>query len=165
MARFNRIFSVYYPDRPSTELRLEAADHRSAAEQFFRQYPRMDDCLITVVPSGIFGNIVQVRTTEFMDEETRQSALAAAPPRPVTPTETPPSLPAERGSAAACVWIGIILLLIGAWFLVQPSTEMGQSFESSGFPALVNIHRLYIGQTCIIAGAIFLAAGIRPRSR
>src|SRR5205807_7188891 len=120
-------------DRPRTKLRLEAADHRSAAEQFFRQYPRKDDYPITVVASGIFGNIVRVRPTKFMDEEARQSALAAAQPPPVTPTETPPSLPAERGSAPACIWMGIILLLIGTWFLVQPSAELGQSLESSGF--------------------------------
>lgn len=154
--------SVYYPDRPDSQITLNADSLRAAAGQFFAQHARPDDCLIRVVPSGVLGgDAADFRTTEFMDKDMRRSALAT-PPSSRPATEKGPQARTERGSAEACIGIGIILSLIGGWFLLQPSADMGRSFES-GFPALVNIHKLYIGQTCTIAGAIFLAVGIRPR--
>lgn len=63
-----------------------------------------------------------------------------------------------RGSLVSCVFLGTIFLLIGAYFLL---VEPGEG-ESLG-RQFVNMHRLTLGQTSGIIGAIFLAAGIRPR--
>jgi hypothetical protein len=41
--------------------------------------------------------------------------------------------------------------------------DSGSQTPAVVIPRVVNLQRLYIGQTCCIAGAIFLAAGIRPR--
>lgn len=66
------------------------------------------------------------------------------------------------GSATLCVWVGVILSVIGIYFLlVSPSADDASGLSTS----VVNLQRLYIGQTSAIAGAIFLAAGLRPRAR
>jgi hypothetical protein len=70
----------------------------------------------------------------------------------------------ERGYGPLCITLGVVFLLIGGWFLLNPASEMGESLQSSGLPLFINIHRLYIGQTSAIVGAIFLAVGIRPRT-
>lgn len=62
----------------------------------------------------------------------------------------------ERGRADICITLGLIGLALGFYFLyVEPT--------SSTSTTTVNLHRLTLGQTATIVGAIFLAAGIRPR--
>jgi hypothetical protein len=63
-----------------------------------------------------------------------------------------------KGSAGWCIGLGLLFLAAGAWFLVVDPTGgevMGRS--------IVNSHKVTLGQTAAIVGAIFLAAGIRPR--
>jgi hypothetical protein len=64
-----------------------------------------------------------------------------------------------RGNVGLCIGLGIVFLIIGGLLLVFPSSG------DSGFLGrpVVNLQRLYIGQTTAIIGAIFLAVGIRPR--
>lgn len=57
-----------------------------------------------------------------------------------------------RGSAATCVLTGLLFLGVGLHFLLWNTSEV------------VNLHRLTLGETFSIVGAIFLAVGIRPRS-
>lgn len=67
----------------------------------------------------------------------------------------------------SCAIIGIVLMGIGAYFLVNP----GVTVDTSGLSALgvasetsiVNLQKLVVGQTCAIMGAIFFAMAIRPR--
>ena len=73
----------------------------------------------------------------------------------------------ERSQMAASdaeghfVAIGVLALLIGLYFLLVPS---GDSVEFGGRSMdVVNLHRLYIGQTSTIVGAMFLLAGLRRR--
>ena len=48
--------------------------------------------------------------------------------------------------------VGVFLLLVGFWFLIlQPGSE---------YSSVVNIQKLYVGQTAAIVGAILLAAGV-----
>ena len=60
-----------------------------------------------------------------------------------------------------CFIPGLTCSVVGGYFLIVPSEGsaefLGRSIE------LVNFHRLYLGQTLTIIGAIFLAAAIRPR--
>lgn len=158
-------YRVYYADDASTEAIVEASDHRSAAKHLFSQHPKTEDCRITVETKSFLNySVEQFHVTEFMDQPTRESLGQSAPLQPPTaPSTYAAAGPPERGSASLCVWLGVIFLAIGAWFLLNPSTEFGGSLQSSGFPAFINIHRLYIGQTSAIVGAIFLAVGIRPR--
>jgi len=75
------------------------------------------------------------------------------------PTATPATpVPAERGSAGGCIALGVILLAVGLSALFDPSSG-GQVF---GEP-VVNLHKLAVGQACTVSGAVFLAAGLRPR--
>lgn len=55
---------------------------------------------------------------------------------------------------------GIAFMLVGVYFLATAPSE------STGFdaiPQVANLHQLTIDETCSIVGAIFVAAGIRPR--
>jgi hypothetical protein len=67
--------------------------------------------------------------------------------------------PASR--EGLCLVIGILLSLVGAYFLTVPSGGaadfMGRSVD------VVNLHRLYLGQTSAIVGAMFIVAAVRPR--
>jgi hypothetical protein len=65
----------------------------------------------------------------------------------------------EKGSAASCIALGVVALLIGLFFLIDPSSGSPEY----GMPHVANIHKLTLGQTFSIMGAIFLAAGLRPR--
>jgi hypothetical protein len=66
----------------------------------------------------------------------------------------------EAGSAIACIALGIVLMWIGFdCLVVNPSITADAALGAN----IVNLQRLDIGQACVIAGAIFLAAGIRPR--
>jgi hypothetical protein len=73
-------YYVFYPDKPDIGTKLEAANQRAAAAQFFAQHPRSDDRLISVVPRGIFGTVVQFRTSDFLDDRTRQSIAEVLSP-------------------------------------------------------------------------------------
>lgn len=75
-----------------------------------------------------------------------------AAPMPNAPDPAPPVR--EKGSEALCLVLGLLCLAIGLWFLVASPSE-GEG--------VVNLQRLTIGETSSIAGAIFLAAAMRPR--
>lgn len=89
----------------------------------------------------------------------------AAMPNPAGSTSSgaraePTAQPTEQGSASACILFGLVLLGVGAYFLlVSPSAGDSELFGR----AVVNLQRLAIGQTAAVSGAIFLAAGLRPR--
>ena len=50
-------------------------------------------------------------------------------------------------------------MLVGVYFL---AVAPGETTGFDALPQVANLHRLTIGETCSIVGAIFLAAGIRP---
>ena len=66
----------------------------------------------------------------------------------------------EAGSVVDCVLTGTILIVVGFYFLLNPS--IGDTTKELGMN-VANLQLLDIGETCTIAGAIFLAVGIRPR--
>ena len=70
-------YYVFYPDKPDIGKKLEAADQRTAAAEFFAQHSRSEDRLISVVPRGMLSTVVQFRTVEFMDDSMRQSMSGA----------------------------------------------------------------------------------------
>jgi len=90
------------------------------------------------------------------------------PNSPTHPAEGAPSAlagsaegqPRRAGNPGLCVGLGVIFLLIGAYFLLLGPSEGDSEFLGR---SVVNVHRLYLGQTSAIIGAIFLAVGIRPR--
>jgi len=63
------------------------------------------------------------------------------------------------GNQELCVVLGIAFLLIGANYLLKPSPGGGDQMGLS----VVNLHRLTMGETWSIVGAVLLASGIRPR--
>lgn len=68
---------------------------------------------------------------------------------------------------AATTWLLTILGLLCAgvglyYLLVEPSAPDATDFLGTG-RGTVNLHRLYLGQTLTIVGAIFLAVAWRPR--
>jgi hypothetical protein len=77
--------------------------------------------------------------------------------RPAANT-TPSQERRSVGSESLCVGFGIVFLAVGFWFLVINPGE-GAILGLT----VVNLQRIAIGQTSAIVGAIFLAAGIRPR--
>jgi hypothetical protein len=79
----------------------------------------------------------------------------------VTPTEsvTGGLRGVHAGSAGFCFAAGIVLVVIGLNYLLNPS-EGGDLLGRE----VVNLQRLYIGQTATICGAIFVAVGARPRT-
>jgi hypothetical protein len=86
------------------------------------------------------------------------------PPMPnhVVADSLPPHRPrSSAGSQSACVGLGLLLLLVGAYFLIVNPSEGGAEMLGRD---VVNLQRLYLGQTAAICGAVFLAAGLRPRS-
>ncbi len=64
------------------------------------------------------------------------------------------------GSEALCITLGLLFGCIGLWFLVV-SPSIGTVELLGG--DVVNLHRLALGETSSIVGAIFLAAAMRPR--
>lgn len=58
------------------------------------------------------------------------------------------------GSEMLSLLLGLGCLAFGLWFLVVQPTQSGD---------VVNLQRLTIGETSSIAGAVFLAAAMRPR--
>ena len=61
----------------------------------------------------------------------------------------------ETGSERGCTLLGLICLAAGAYLLVGNPSAAGAD--------VVNLQRLYLGQTAAIVGSIFLAAAWRPR--
>ena len=60
----------------------------------------------------------------------------------------------ERGSLAGCLVLGSIALVVGAYFLVDPS---------AGGSNYANAHALTLGQTFMLSGAILIGFALRPR--
>lgn len=109
----------------------------------------MPKCKICGQPSrGLFFDTCW--HCEYGSSLPKRSPSAADDPLSQKPS-TPEIL--TRGSAETCVFFGVIFLLIGAYFLIV-SPSVGE---------VINLQRLAIGHVSVIAGAIFTAAGIRPR--
>lgn len=60
-----------------------------------------------------------------------------------------------KGSATACVVLGVIALGTGLYFLMNPSAD--------GYRDIANMNALAIGQALTVSGAVLLGFGIRPR--
>jgi hypothetical protein len=68
------------------------------------------------------------------------------------------------------IWLnilGVLSLLVGLWLLVvSPNIRSAGTDDYSTFrseaPDVINLHKMYLGQTFTIVGAIFLAAAWRP---
>lgn len=84
-------------------------------------------------------------------------ALAAATTGRVPPGSVEP----VYSSRGTCIVLGILLLLVGVYFLVVSPSAGGAELLGRD---IVNLQRVYVGQTAAICGSIFLAAGIRPRA-
>jgi hypothetical protein len=67
---------------------------------------------------------------------------------------------AERNMVAGLLIVaGVVLLIVALWFLVvMPGEEM------VGLRTVVNLQRLYMGQTAGTVGAIFFATGLHLRN-
>jgi hypothetical protein len=68
----------------------------------------------------------------------------------------------ERGSQKLCVYVGLFFMVLGLYFLLNPEVPVADGLGIA-VSYVANIHRLTLGQTFSIVGAIFLASGIRPR--
>ena len=93
----------------------------------------------------------------------RQSRRRHRPDRGLT--TTPPATPSVRagqGSAAICVLLGLLFMLVSVYFLVVAPSEGSTEFLGRTL-AVTRLQRLAIGQTSSIIGAIYLAAGFRRR--
>jgi type II secretory pathway component PulM len=60
----------------------------------------------------------------------------------------------------ALLGVGVLLIAVGLWFLLVNPGE-----SSFGGQSLVSLHRLTLGETSAIAGAILFAAGALIRYR
>lgn len=67
-----------------------------------------------------------------------------------------------RGSATMCILLGLACMAIGAYLLIDPTVSV-PGYAGIGREKVANIHMMTLGETLSIVGAIFLAAGIRPR--
>lgn len=78
----------------------------------------------------------------------------------------PPRNTLAIGGASTTLLLTILGLLcagVGLYYLlVEPSVPDATDFLGTG-RGIVNLHRLYLGQTLTIVGAIFLAVAWRPR--
>lgn len=89
-----------------------------------------------------------------IDEWTRLGDVQHKITAPNAQTESGP----WQGSAAMCIALGLVSLAIGGYYLfIAPGISDGNGTN------IVNLQRLAIGITESIIGAIFIAAGIRPR--
>jgi hypothetical protein len=62
------------------------------------------------------------------------------------------------GTTTGCLALGLLCTVIGLYLLIDPSAA-----KAIVGPSIANLHKLALGQTLTIVGAIFLAAAIRPR--
>ena len=91
-------------------------------------------------------------------EPTRAKAEGRSPV--ISPSEPGSNINEEyRGNPGICLILGLVGLIGGVYILLNPSDSSAEVFGRN----IVNQHRLVIGQTLTIVGAIFLAVGIRPR--
>lgn len=67
-----------------------------------------------------------------------------------------------RGSTELCILLGLACLFAGGYFLINPTVAV-PSYAGIGTDQVVNFQKLVMGATLSLVGAIFLAAGIRPR--
>lgn len=82
--------------------------------------------------------------------------------QPVAPAGPQGTAEDWRGSAALCILLGLACLAIGAYLLIDPTVSV-PGYAGIGREKVANIHMMTLGETLSIVGAIFLAAGIRPR--
>lgn len=61
--------------------------------------------------------------------------------------------------------LGFIAMGIGLYLLLGDPSEAPQTYSVIPEPRVINLHRVFIGQTFTVVGAVFLAAAWRPRSR
>jgi drug/metabolite transporter (DMT)-like permease len=66
----------------------------------------------------------------------------------------------RRQVSGVLMILGVVLILAGAWFLLASPSQ-----SSYGGEAVINLHRLTIGETAAIAGAILFSAGAIIRYR
>jgi hypothetical protein len=99
-------------------------------------------------------------------EVTIASEKTGATPQPSGASQ---ELPRPQSTPAGIIWLnlfGTIAMGVGLYFLlISPNVEPERVAYSVTGPALevVNLHKMYIGQTLTIVGAVFLAAAWRPR--
>jgi hypothetical protein len=103
-------------------------------------------------------NLTNNLPTPVEIEQTRAKAEGRSPN--ISPSESGNNINEEyRGNAGLCIILGLVGLIGGVYILLNPADSSAEIFGRS----IVNQHRLVIGQTLTIVGAIFLAVGIRPR--
>ena len=92
-------------------------------------------------------------------EQLRPDGLAQ---RTTEDARVSPATAAWRGSTELCILLGLACLAIGAYLLIDPTVTV-PGYAGIGREKVANIHMMTLGETLSIVGAIFLAAGIRPR--
>ena len=99
----------------------------------------------------------------------KADAKAAAQPGPVTHAVEKAPAATARASGVALTLLGLACLAVGLYFLLNPAVDNFDAYLAgiqTGISVpreVVNIHRLTLGETFTIVGAIFLAAAWRPR--
>lgn len=97
---------------------------------------------------------------ELRPDGLRKEPDNAAVPPAATDTKSQPAT--WRGSTELCILLGLACLAIGAYLLIDPTVSV-PGYAGIGREKVANIHMMTLGETLSIVGAIFLAAGIRPR--
>lgn len=118
-------------------------------------------------PAGWLYSLCQV-CINLSEEESRSKVQAetatqsqATPSTATTPLQHP-TIPRENGgSEFLCLLLGLGFLVAGLYFLILAPSEGTSEYLGRD---IANLHRLTLGQTFSIMGAIFLAAALRPRS-
>lgn len=121
-------------------------------EKFATQLGITSDRAIALIRDGTYiGQIVQGQWYARADQSESRTKTN---PQPKMEESKQVRESKDRGSGLACAILGFLFVCIGFYFLlISPS-------ESHGF---ANLHRLTVGETFSIMGAVFLAAAIRPR--
>src|SRR5688572_8901585 len=102
--------------------------------------------------ASVRSELEQLRSRGFTEAELSREADKGVPTHFQSPIIA--ELPASDFPRAGLLMVaGTILLLIGLYLLILSPSSNGE---------VVNLQRLYIGQTLTIVGAIFFAAGCRP---
>ena len=113
----------------------------------------MDECS-TCIDAGLQQRrAAGVRPSEEPVARRQSAATVGIVPAASLPNAAVRTTP-HAGSESACMALGAILAVLGFFDLIVSPTEEGN---------VVNLQRLYLGQTAAICGAVFLAAGLRPR--
>jgi hypothetical protein len=109
--------------------------------------------------AGLFSDLC----VDCMDKPEKSSPTSQPVAPPDVASDTTRTDFQEQGSASTCITLGVMSLLIGLYFLADPTTASSSAYGSVDMPQIANIHKLTLGETFSIMGAIFLAAGLRPR--